>query len=79
VATSLLEIYYLTLTVFLGNEKRKDGPVSEFYYFPNYPVPKMADFGLAELTKYGSNDNYPGVFEQGTRVYFAPVRTYSAM
>jgi hypothetical protein len=79
VGSSLLEIYFLTLLVFLANEKKENGPASEFYYFPNYPMPKMADFGLAKLTTYGDNDNSPGPFKQGTRPYYAPVRTHLSM
>ena len=67
------------MPVFLGREKQKDGPASEFYYFPNYPMPKMADFGLAELTAYGDVDNHPGRFTSGTPGYYAPVRAPSVM
>ena len=72
-------MYPLTVLVFLGNEKQKDGPVSEFYYFPNYPLPKVADFGLAKLTAHGDNGNSPRQFFQGTRLYFPPVGICSAM
>jgi len=53
--------------------------VSEFYYFPNYPLPKVADFGLAKLTAYSDNGNSPRQFLQGTRLYFPPVGICSAM
>lgn len=75
----MIRIHLLTILVFLGNEKQKDGPASEFYYFPNYPLPKMADFGLAKLTAYSDNGNSPGPFSQGTRLYLPPVSIHSAM
>ena len=73
------ETKFLTLSVFLGMEKGDDGPTSEFYYFPNYPVPKIADFGLARLTAYSDNDNHPRGFFRGTRQYYAPVRTRQSL
>jgi len=42
-------------------------------------MPKMADFGLAELTAYGDMDNHPGGFTSGTPGYYAPVRAPSVM
>ena len=65
----------LTFVVFLGTEKQKFGPASEAYYFPNYPIPKMADFGLAELTTHDADGNDPYFFVQGTYPYYPPVRT----
>ena len=44
--------------------------------FPRYTVPKMADFGLANITSIRTKNNLPFKFYKGTREYLAPVSFY---
>lgn len=56
--------------VFLGDEYQDDGMD---YYIPNYPMPKVADFGLSTLTALDDRSNVPAAFSKGTKPYYAPV------
>ena len=64
------EIVWLTRLVFLGKEI---APGDGDYYVPNYPIPKMADFGLSRLTRLTHENNKIAYFQQGTKPYFPPV------
>ena len=64
----------LTGLVFLGDE---NVPEDDDYYIPNYPIPKMADFGLSKLTRLSHDENVPAKFHRGTQPYYPPVSSFS--
>ena len=70
---SCLIIAWYLLTerlVFVGYE---DASSIQASYKPLYGVPKLADFGLAEVTSLTRPDNLPTNFHKGTPVWYPPV------
>ena len=60
----------LTETVFLGRLYGDE-------FAPNYPIPKLADFGLAEVTYDDFPKNCARYFKRGTEPYYPPVSRHS--